>query len=459
MQDPGAICRHGPALLMVPGFECVRLLSLPLIGLLPMRTADDIIQVLTGTEFNELNRRGGQDVDDHSRVVLARIMAREADLPPHEREKLERWAEDLMSQPSVHVTLTERERARMWERLQETFKGDRGAVLGFTEVDRELAARFRVEIAPPSGEFTVDHALDEWPDLTVPTGASVALPPKSAQRLAEERHEVRRRLEDAARILEDALHSGTGDGDPVQAEAVGKAREALPAVEAGIAVLEQADFAARGIAPDEVERRKVVHLAEYRARREAEPGPPVWKRPTWAADREFRDRFRLRKQAVRTRSTIPPEGPGAMEPAPATAREQARRTRIEAASLALLRALRPQTTVPEDRPAEVLLMLEQTIIKRHDPRASLQGSAEGGNRSRARAGRRDPGRRNTHDGAPGRNATGGAALDLRPGRLLLLPAVRPGLRMRSMSVSGTALTRAPSGGRSRTARRRARRSW
>lgn len=337
-----------------------------------MKTANDIIQVLTGTEFNELNRRGGREVDDHSRVVLARIMARDADLPPHEQEKLVRWAEDLMGQPSVNVTLTERERARLWERLQETFKGDRGAVLGFTEVDRDLADRFGVQIAPPKGEFTVDYKVDEWPDLSLPKGPALSLPPKSAERIAEERDEVRRRLEDVARILEDVVHHSFSGDDPVQAGAVAKAREALPGVEAGIALLEQADFEARGIAPDEVERRKVIHLAEYRARREAEPGPPVWKRPVWAADREFRDRFRLRKEAVRTRSTIPLEGRTAMEPVPTSPEELARRARIEAAATALLRVLRPQTEFPEDRPAEVLLMLEQTIIKRYDPRASLQ---------------------------------------------------------------------------------------
>jgi hypothetical protein len=337
-----------------------------------MRTADDIIQVLTGTEFNELNRRGGREVDDHSRVVLARVMAQDADLPPHEQEKLVRWAEDLMSQPSVNVTLTERERARLWERLQETFKGDRGAVLGFTEVDRGLAARFGVQIAPPKGEFTVDYKVDEWPDLSLPKGAALNLPPKSTDRLAQERDEVRRRLEDAARILEDVVHHGFGGDDSVQAAAVAKAREALPAVEAGIALMEHADFEARGITPDEAERQKVIHLAEYRARREAEPGAPVWKRPVWAADREFRDRFRMRKEAVRSRSTIPPEGRTAMEPVPTTPEELARRARIEAAAEALLRVLRPQTAIPEDRPAEVLLMLEQTIIKRYDPRASLQ---------------------------------------------------------------------------------------
>ncbi|HEX6370851.1 MAG TPA: hypothetical protein VF006_18175 [Longimicrobium sp.] len=337
-----------------------------------MRTANDIIQVLTGTEFNEMNRHGGKDVDDHSRVVLARIMSQDADLPPHEQEKLMRWAEDLMSQPSVNVTLTERERARLWERLQETFKGDRGAVLGFTEVDRDLAARFGVQIQPPKGEFTINYTVDEWPDLSLPRGPALTLPPKSAERIAEERDEVRRKLEDAARVLEDVVHHGFGDQDPVQAGAVAKARDALPAVEAGIALLEQADFEARGIAPDEVETRKVIHLAEYRARREAEPGPPVWKRPVWAADREFRDRFRLRKEAVRTRSTIPLEGRTAMEPVPTTREELARRARIEAAAVALLQVLRPQTEVPAERPSEVLLMLEQTIIKRYDPRASLQ---------------------------------------------------------------------------------------
>ena len=55
---------------------------------------------------------------------------------------------------------------------------------------------------------------------------------------------MRRRLEDAVCILEDVLHGGTGDGDPVQSAAVAKAREALPAVEARIAVLEQADLVA-----------------------------------------------------------------------------------------------------------------------------------------------------------------------------------------------------------------------
>ncbi|HEU0015322.1 MAG TPA: hypothetical protein VFQ45_16660 [Longimicrobium sp.] len=328
--------------------------------------------MLTGTEFNEMNRRGDREVDDHSRVVLARIMARDADLPPHEQEKLERWAEDLMSQPTVTVTLTERERARLWERLQETFKGDRGAVLGFTEVDRGLAVRFGIEIAPPRGEFTVDYEVDEWPDLSLPTGGALSRPPKSADRTAEERDEMRRRLEDAARILEDVAHHASGADDPVQVGAVANAREALSAAEAGIALLERADFEARGIGPEEAERRKVVHLAEYRARREAEPGPPVWKRPGWAADKEFRDRFRLRKEAVRTRSTIPAEGRTAMEPVPTNQAELARRARIEAAAAALLRVLRPQTEIPVDRPAEVLLMLEQTIIKRYDPRTSLQ---------------------------------------------------------------------------------------
>lgn len=337
-----------------------------------MKTADDIIQVLTGTEFNEMNRHGGKEVDDHSRVVLARIMAKEADLPADEQEKLERWAEDLMSQPSVSVTLTERERARLWTRLQETFKGDRGAVLGFTKVDRDLAARFGVQISPPKGEFTVDYEVDKWPDLSLPAGIAVPLLPKSADRIAQEREEVRRKLEDAARILEDVVHHSFGGDDPVQAGAVAKAREALLAAAAGIALIEDADFEARGITPDEAERRKVIHLAEYRARREAEPGAPVWKRPVWAADREFRDRFRLRKEAVRTRSTIPREGRTAMEPVPTSPTELARRTRIETAATALLRVLRPQTEIPASRPAEVLLMLERTIIKRYDPRASMQ---------------------------------------------------------------------------------------